>query len=634
MKTFSRYSLINESIDKNKNILKLIDRSSEKSTNDVKQKIDENDQEDNKVLDSFSYEDEEEEAAAPPSSTKQQSTSITSENFINNNNANLNNHDDEMMTDDIDENLPQNVNIPLEMSSKPISDPRLSNPRYLNRNDGLKDLLKVNYSAQNQATETVKESEIMEQKQPVLNLPANPPSLLSLNLPSSISSILFQVTNTITPKPTIENNLKPTAINLTNRDPRIKAHPINKTTIKTENNITQTPQNIQNKQSPPKNPNPIFNKIQQVIKEGFTNQNQMKKQSKNVYVIENNGVRISRTKPAPNYVDESDSKSQLVKLYEAEPFEHDFTRLIKEKTDWIIVNKANRLIKNHRLQNLIQNRNQCMINKMGDEIMNELNNNENDLINDLKMLMNYDFCNNKHMIKKKKATDKSTKKKNLKTEIRSNVLTDLIVDLVNENDNNLNLRANEIDNDDDLYGDLNNIYETHQETEEDNIFFDNLNSLENKINTEDKQPLKKEKVNLNDSDTKENKIKNNNTNNVKIQQNENKYKDERKVSNIENNNRKYEKNNNYKTKIRRSRSRSNSRKRSRSNSRNRLDSKRTYSNDSRSNYNKKRHEEDDNNRRSKNLSPFRDSSKYSSNSSSKSSYKNNEDKNSKRIRTD
>jgi hypothetical protein len=241
--------------------------------------------------------------------------------------------------------------------------------------------------------------------------------MLNLNLPSSISSILFK-------KSTTENNDQKPSIEKSEtnalerpRDPRQQSTNLSKNKI-VNHSIDQI-----NTDNAAKNSNPIFDKIQNILTHGvkLVSTCPPRNNLRNKYVTaENDRFVIKRSKPLENFnEDEPEVKSQLVILSEKE------TRSVDTCSESMIL-KINK--KNTALENMIKIRNTTKIAKLKEfyeenkiptetyEMFEEFLG-ENDLLKSLNHLMNYDFCNNKYNPNKTNRKKKKNKQPKLNMDL-------------------------------------------------------------------------------------------------------------------------------------------------------------------------------------------------------------------------
>ena len=226
---------------------------------------------------------------------------------------------------------------------------------------------------------------------------------LNLNLPPSVSSILFQKTNnSLTDKKSLLPGINKNDVEV--KPPERPTDPRLQSTFKpTKRESTAETESTQSQIVRAKTLNPVFNKIQNILTNGvkpLTCNYAPKNTPKNRYITaENKNFTIKRSKPLETFEDTAENviKSKLVELHEKE-------KPLKENDAPVMTLNSNR--KNTPLQKIFLQRN----NKKMDQLTNvyekqkcnetisemfEDFKSENDLVNSLNHLMNYDFCKNK-----------------------------------------------------------------------------------------------------------------------------------------------------------------------------------------------------------------------------------------------
>ncbi|CAF0798064.1 unnamed protein product [Brachionus calyciflorus] len=232
------------------------------------------------------------------------------------------------------------------------------------------------------------------------------------------------------------------------------------TSVKPQSHNQFSKRDVKSDSKPSKNESQTFNRIQNILSNVSKPKSEIT--SKKVeYSADNKCVKINRTKPYPGNENPTFDFTQfkLVELHRKETPMLDFNSITK----WTIITKKNN---NKSLEKKMLKRNENKLNQLKQEMDKEEFDeftNRNDIINDMKMLMNYDFCNNKHGFKKSKPKKDKKKKETHKTPIESEP-TKTLVEKNAQNDEFLfDLYGLEVDNKenmidtntDDLYDDLN-----------------------------------------------------------------------------------------------------------------------------------------------------------------------------------
>lgn len=188
-----------------------------------------------------------------------------------------------------------------------------------------------------------------------------------------------------------------------------------------------------------------FDRLQKILN-NCTKTKQENGTKKYQYSTENKGIQIHRSKPHPELDSFDLKKFKLVQMHMNEPSVDDFNS-IKE---WTIIKKAK---KNLLLESRMAKRNNEMMNQVKKNIDSEIliNFTKRNLIKDVYMLMNYDFCNNKYGFNKNKS--KKPRKKIKDVMPLSDKNDDLLMELYGFETENKENETKIIS--DDLYDDLN-----------------------------------------------------------------------------------------------------------------------------------------------------------------------------------
>jgi hypothetical protein len=308
-------------------------------------------------------------------------------------------------------------------------DEHLHDPRLVTQNDS-------NQAKQNQINDfqllDYRLNKSIEQKNEKLNNLIATKEQSTSNLPISIMSILFKNET----KPTIEPIQLPIK---TNTEVAIQKEQIE---------IVKEDKNSSTKA------NPVFDRIQNFINKGISNEATMQKKKQAEYMIENKGLRIQRTKPYPS---QDEFKSELILAFQQEKVSDAECKTIARPQLTLI----SKVVRNRALEKRLSDRCQRKLNSIIQNVQRDnvspkvynLLNTRSDLVSNLKHLMNYDYC-----VTKLKAKKKSNKKQNRKKKKNdpldefSQMFTEMEPNSVYQVQFNNDTNANEDDLD--LYGDL------------------------------------------------------------------------------------------------------------------------------------------------------------------------------------
>lgn len=190
-----------------------------------------------------------------------------------------------------------------------------------------------------------------------------------------------------------------------------------------------------------------FNRLQKIVND--CSKPKLESGSKKYqYSIENKGVLIKRSKPHPEMEEFDLKKFKLVELHMNEAPIEDFNS-IKE---WTLIRRTQR---NCSLESKMARRNNEKIAQLKQTINSDilLKFSKKNLFNDMCMLMNYDFCNNRYGFKSKKPKNLKKKVETNKNLICNDKKEDLMMELYGFETENKENETKHVG--DDLYDDLN-----------------------------------------------------------------------------------------------------------------------------------------------------------------------------------